>query len=222
MAPAPPRSKLSHGSILIVAVAAIAVVAIVITIVAVNTRTKAQACGFYCGPHTGTRLAGARQFVDTKWGFTIDYDSELTPNPAQLSPTADSVEFDVAGQSGNVVGAVVVKAMQATDPQQAIQAELGAINSNTLQDITPVEAVPGAEVGLIPAAGEGYSATLVPSDGGSGEPIGMLILAATHGNVTLVAVVQGISSQQGDAPFYIIADQPLDYVLTNLHFQGGG
>jgi zinc ribbon protein len=212
-------SKLSHTTVIVAALAAIALVATLITVFAVRVSTSAEGCGFYCAPDVGSRLPDSREFVDTKWGFIIDYSgSMLTIN--QPDPSSSSADFLAEDQSGNTVGEILVTAMAATNTAQAVKNALGDFSSNQFQDITAVESVPGAEIGLIPAVGTGYTANLVSTAGSSGNPVGIVILAATHGNTTLVAEMWSQTNNSGDAPFYVATDQSFDYVLTNLHFQG--
>jgi hypothetical protein len=212
------RSKLPHLIIIVAALAIVGVLATTITFVAVKVSTSSQGCGFYCGPDVGPRLADSREFTDTKWGFIVDYNSSLSLN--QPNPASDFADLVAEDQNGDPVGEIKIFATKATNTSQAAQNALGAFSSDQFQDITPVEAIPGAEVGLIPATGEGYTANLVSTDGGSGNPVGIAILAATHGNVTIVAAMWSDTDASGDAPFYLAIDQSFDYVLTNLHFQG--
>jgi hypothetical protein len=213
------RTKLSHTTIIVAAIAAVAVVATLVTVFAVKVSTSAQGCGFYCAPDRGPRLADSRQFIDTKWGFVVDYSgSNLTIN--QPNPSGDTADFLAQDQSGNTVGEILITAVTATNTSQAVQKALSDFSSNQFQDITPVEAVPGAAIALIPAVGEGYTANVVSTAGSSGNPVGIVIVAATHGNTTIVAEMWSESNTGGDAPFYLATDQSFDYVLTNLHFQG--
>jgi hypothetical protein len=212
-------SKLSHRRVIASSLAVLAVVATLVTVIAVKVSTSAQGCGFFCAPASGPRLADTREFVDTKWGFVVDYSgSNLTIN--QPDPTSDSVDFQALDRNGDSVGEILITAMAATNPSQAIRAALGDFSSDQFQDITPVEPVPGAEIALIPAAGEGYTANVVSTAGSSGNPVGIVITAATHGAVTIVATMWSETDTSGDAPFYLATDQSFDYVLTNLHFRG--
>lgn len=213
------RTKLSHPTIIAAALAAIALVATLVTVFAVKVSTSAQGCGFYCAPDVGPRLADSREFVDTKWGFIIDYSgSDLTLN--QPDPSGDSADFLAEDQNGNTVGEIVITGMTATNTSQVIQSALGDFSTSQFQDITPVEPVPGAEIGLIPGVGEGYTANVVSQSGSSGNPVGIVIAAATHGNVSILAEMWSETNTGGDAPFYLATDQQFDDVLTNLHFQG--
>ena len=212
-------SKLSHATVIVAALAAIAIVATLITVFAVRVSTSAQGCGFYCGPDVGSRLPNSRQFTNTKWGFVIDYSGTVL-SVNQPAPTSDFADFIAQDQSGNTVGEILVTAMQATNTSQAVKNALGDFSSNQFQDITEVESVPGAEIGLIPAVGNGYTANLVSTSGSSGNPVGIVVVAATHGSTTLVAEMWCETNTSGDAPFYIATDQSFDYVLTNLHFKG--
>jgi hypothetical protein len=212
-------SKLSHMTVIVAALAAIALVATLVTVVAVKVSTSAQGCGFYCGPDVGARLPDSREFVDTKWGFIIDYSATVL-SINQPDPSSSSADFIAQDQNGDTVGEILVTAMSATNTSQAVQNALGDFSGNQFQDITEVESVPGAEIGLIPAVGNGYTANLVSTSGSSGNPVGIVIVAATHGNTTLVAEMWCETDTSGDAPFYIATDQSFDYVLTNLHFQG--
>ena len=213
-------AKLSHASVIVAALSAIAVVATLVTLLAVRVSTSAQGCGFYCAPDVGQRLADSKEFVDTKWGFVVDYSgSNLTLD--QGDPRSDSVDFLAQDQNGGTVGEILISAEKATSPAQAAKAALGDFPSDEFQDITEVEAVPGAEIGLIPGDGTGYTANLVSTAGSSGNPVAIVTMAATHGNVTIVAAMWSASDTSGDAPFYLAADQSFDYVLTNLHFQAG-
>jgi hypothetical protein len=179
-------SKLSHMTVIVAALAAIALVATLVTVVAVKVSTSAQGCGFYCGPDVGARLPDSREFVDTKWGFIIDYSATVL-SINQPDPSSSSADFIAQDQNGDTVGEILVTAMTATNTSQAVQNALGDFSGNQFQDITEVESVPGAEIGLIPAVGNGYTANLVSTSGSSGNPVGIVIVAATHGNTTLVA-----------------------------------
>jgi hypothetical protein len=212
-------SKLSHTTVIVAALAAIALVATLVTVFAVKVSTSAQSCGFHCGPDVGSRLPDSREFVDTKWGFIIDYSATVL-KINQPDPASSAADFIAQDQSGDTVGEILVTAMAATNTSQAVQKALGDFSSDQFQDITEVESVPGAEIGLIPAVGNGYTANLVSTSGSSGNPVGMVIVAATHGDMTLVAEMWCETDNSGDAPFYIETDQSFDYVLTNLHFQG--
>jgi hypothetical protein len=212
-------SKLSHATVIIAALAVVAIVATLVTVVAVKVSTSAQGCGFYCGPDVGTRLPDSREFVDTKWGFIIDYSStQLSIN--QPDPSSNSADFIAEDQGGDTVGEILVTAMAATNTAQAVKTALGDFSSDQFQDITEVEPVPGADIGLIPGVGTGYTANVVSTSGSSGNPVGIVIIAATHGSTTLVAEMWCETDTSGDAPFYLAADQSFDYVLTNMHFQG--
>ncbi len=212
--------KLSHASVIAAAVATIGVVASLVTFLAVRVSTSAQGCGFYCAPDVGQRLADSKEFVDTKWGFIVDYSgSDLTLD--QGDPASDSADFLAQDGSGNTIGEILISAEAATNTKHAVTAALGDFSGNQFQDITEVEAVPGAEIGLIPADGTGYSANLVSTSGSSGNPVGIVIIAATHGNVTIVAEMWSVTNSAGDAPFYVATDQQFDDVLTNLHFTTG-
>lgn len=212
-------SKLSHATIIIAALAAIAVVATLVTVFAVKVSTSAQGCGFHCGPDVGARLPDSREFVDTKWGFIIDYSGTVL-RINQPDPSSSSADFLAQDQHGDTVGEILITAMAGTNTSQAVQHALGDFSSDQFQDITAVEPVPGAEIGLIPAVGTGYTANLVSTAGSSGNPVGIVIVAATHGSTTLVAEMWCETDTSGDAPFYLVTDQSFDYVLTNLHFQG--
>jgi hypothetical protein len=212
-------SKLSHARVVVAAIAALAVVATLVTVIAVKVSTSAQGCGFYCAPNIGPRLADTREFVDTRWGFIVDYSgSNLSIN--QPDPTSDSVDFQAQDRNGDTVGEILITAMAATNTSQAVQSALGDFSSDQFQDITPVESLPGAEIALIPAVGEGYKANVVSTAGSSGNPVGIVITAATHGSMTIVAAMWSETDTSGDAPFYLATDQSFDYVLTNLHFRG--
>jgi hypothetical protein len=211
--------KLSHTTVIVAALAAIAVVATLVTVFALKVSTSAQGCGFFCGPDVGARLPDSREFVDTKWGFTIDYSATVL-SINQPDPASDSADFIAQDQSGNTVGEILITAMSTTNTSRAVQSALGDFSSNQFQDITEVEPVPGAEIGLIPAVGNGYTANVVSTSGSSSSPVGIVIVAANHGNTTLVAEMWCETDTSGDAPFYIATDQSFDYVLTNLHFKG--
>lgn len=213
-------SRMSHRSIIGSAAGIISLVVTVVTFVAVRVASSAQGCGFFCAPASGQPVSDSEQFVNTKWGFIIDYGgSQLTIN--QPDPTSDSADFLADDQKGNTVGEIVISAMPATNTQQAVQSALRDFSSDQFQDITRVEAVPGAEIGLIPGDGEGYSANVVSTDGSADDPVGIVIMASTHGNVTLVAAMWSETDTSGNAPFYLVTDQSFDYVLTDLHFRSG-
>lgn len=211
---------MSHRSIIGSAAGIISLLVTVVTFFAVHFASSSQGCGFFCAPASGQPVSNSEQFVDTKWGFVIDYGgSQLTIN--QPDPTSDSADFLAEDVNGNTVGEITITAMRDTNTQQAVKAALRDFSGDQFQDITPVEAVPGAEIGLIPGDGEGYSANVVSTDGSTDNPVGIVILASTHSNVTLLAEMWSETDTSGDAPFYLSTDQSFDYVLTDLHFRTG-
>ena len=216
-----PRRKLSHGRTLLLAGGIIALLVVVITVVATRVATPSGRCGFFCGPHTGSPLSGTKTFTDTKWHFVIDYSSDgLSLNNSD--PNGDSADLLASDASGNPAGEILVTAMAQTSEQSAIQAALDVYSKGNFSDVRPVEAVPGAEIGLVPGQGQGYTAVLASSDGSTGTPVGIQIMAVTHGSETLVASMW--SPTQNDvssAPFYMVAEQDFDHVLTELQFTAG-
>jgi len=197
---------------------ALASLTVVLTVVALRLIVSPVHCGFYCGPHLAPRLAGAHSFTDTKWGFVVDYDT------AQFAlhtsdPNADTVDLTALDPRGRQLGEIEFIAMRATATQQAIQSTLqNVFPSSRFSDPKPVGPVSGAEIGLIPGAGTGYLADQRGTSGASANQDGIMILASTHGNVTIVAAMWSLYDQQGDAPFYLLADLWFDSVITNLHF----
>lgn len=216
-----PRTKLRHGQTLLIAGGAIAALVVVLTIIAVKVAGSGAHCGFFCGPHQGPRLSDEKSFTDTKWGFVIDYGgATLTLNKSD--PQGDTADFLATDAAGDPTGEITVTAMSQTSTQAAIQKELDAYSGGQFSSPQPVEAIPGAEIALIPGDGEGYTSKLASSDGSTGTPVGIQIIAIQHGNETLVASMWSpIQQDVSFAPFYLFSGETFDHVLTELHFTGG-
>ena len=216
-----PRRKLSHSRTLVLAGGIIAVLVVVITVVATHVAGVGAHCGFYCGPKTGPLLTDEKSFTDNKWHFVVDYSgANLTLNGSD--PNGDSADLLASDHGGNPAGEILVTGMSQTSTQSAIQAALDVYSNNNFSDISPVEAIPGAEIGLVLGEGQGYTAKLKSSDGSSGTDVGIEIMAVTRGNETLVASMWSpIQNQVSNAPFYLFAEQDFDHVLTDLQFTGG-
>lgn len=221
-----PRRKLSHTRTLLVAGGIIAVLVVIITVVATRVASSGAQCAFYCGPKTGPLLTDEKTFTNNKWHFVIDYGgANLTLNtsgPSGSDPNGDSADLLATDSSGNGAGEIVITGMPQTSTQSAIQAALDLYSNLQFSDIRPVEAVPGAEIGLVQGDGQGYTGVLASSDGSSGTDVGIQIMAVTHGNETLVASMWSpIQKDVSAAPFYLFAEQSFDHVLTDLQFTGG-
>lgn len=220
---APPSAKLGHRHTIMLAAGIMAVVVVVVTVVAVKLGVTGKPCTLYCGPHVGPRLADQKSFTDSKWNFVVEYGgSALTLNTNDAN--SDSVDLLSTSDKGDQLGEITVTGMSATSTQNAIQAELDQYKGNHFDDIQPVGPIPGAEIGLVPGDGEGYTAALVSADGRSGTNVGIQIIAVTHGNETLVASMWSPrvqSSRVAFAPFYLFAEQDFDHVITDLRFTNG-
>jgi hypothetical protein len=220
-AAAVPRTKLRHGHTILIAGGVIAALVVVVTLVAVRVGGTSAHCGFYCGPHPGVRLSDPASFTNTKWGFVVDY-SGSNLKLQKSDPGGDTADFLDATASGQQFGEITVTATSHTSTQAAIKSALDLYAGGQFTDIRPAGAVPGAEIGLIPGDGEGYTATLASSSGSTGSRVGIQIMAITHGNETIVASMWSPAKDDpGLAPFYLIAGQDFDFVLTYLHFTGG-
>jgi len=204
------RRRLSPLLLVLVAVAAIAVVVVIITVAASAARPAAPThCVYACAPpKTGQRLVSSTSYNNQHWGYTVDYDSTVFQVAQQ---DTDSVTLGTNG-----VTAAVVKAMSATSPASAVQATINNLNTSVLQNIQDKNAIPGAEVGEIPGAGEYLTATLVTSQGGT--PVALQVMAATQGSMTIV--VELVDSPAQGNTVSGIQNTSLDYVLSELIWPG--
>lgn len=215
-------AKLRHHHTVLLAAGIIAVLVVVVTAIAVKVGTGGTPCRLYCGPHVGPRLADQKSFTDKKWSFVVEYGGTgLTLNTDDAN--SDSVDLLAKDSQGNPAGEILVTGMSGTSTQDAIQTQLDQFKGNNFTDIQPVAPIPGAEIGLVPGDGEGYTAALVES-GSSETNVGIQIMAVTHGNETLVASMWSPlvdRSQVAAAPFYLFAEQDFDHVITDLRFTNG-
>ena len=203
------RRKLGHGRLLLVAGVALAVIVVLVTLVAVVSRPQSVACGLYCGPHTGARLISSALYKNTKWGYSVEYDSSVLTMGNQ---GADGVEFDAS----NGDGSVVFTATQGTDLGGANQAAFNALPSATFQSLQPVGPVRGAEIGLVNGEGTAYSGQFAPPDGSGATPITVVILSASQNNVTLtVTAFSAASTKNADLPYGLDMGSAFDSPITN-------
>jgi hypothetical protein len=210
------QHRLTHSRLLIVAGAALVAVVVVITVIVVAVRPTPQPCHFFCGPRSGPRLINGTLFTSSQFGYRVPYDSSAFTKAGE----------DAAGiqlQAANGDGEVTFTAASGSDTNGAIQAAVGNLSTSEFQNMQQVGPVPGAEIGFVQGDGAAFSASFTPSGGtGQGVPVGIVVMASTQNNVTIVALVfsqQDLSSVQ-DAPFGLTQGSLFDSPISNMLWPG--
>jgi hypothetical protein len=218
-ATAVPRAgqKLPNRHFLIVVGVSLAVVVALITIITVALKPSLQLCHFTCGPEVGPRLLAPTSFTSSEFGYKVEYDS------SQFSVEShDQAGLALVLASGYGGGEEVVKGVAGSDVNTALSTALSGINTNVIQDIQPLQSIPGAEIGEVEGVGEAYTGTDVPQGGGQSVPITIAVEAATQHNVTISVLAigpQDLSSVQ-NAPLGFAAGQAFDAPATNTIWPG--
>lgn len=200
------------------AIAGVVVVVLtgVITTIAVAQRPQTVPCGYYCGPHMGTRLISTSIYHSDRFGFDVEY----SPTSFTITDKTDSsVTFDLLDNAGKDLGdQITFTAHSGSDIDSAIQDAYNNLDTSRFQDLQPLGPVRGAEIGLTLGHGEVYHA-----DYGGQQPVGVIIMAATRNNVTVVVTMFSPADQDvGDQPYGLVAGQSFDSPITNFIFAGAG
>ena len=213
MVPAVHR-RLSRVRLMAVAGAALAIVVVLVSLLATAVRPTTSPCNLFCGPHIGTPLLTPSHYTNQKFGYTIDYDSTALTITNQ---DANGAEFD----SANGDGSIVFTAAPGGDVGGANQNAVNALPSSTFQNLQAIGPVRGAEIGFVNGEGTAYSGELVPADGGSATPIGLIVMSAAHGGITIT--VQAFSSSSMDnqlEPYGLVMGEKFDYTVANTTWKG--
>jgi hypothetical protein len=126
----------------------------VITIVAVEAKPGLRPCHFSCSSQHGPPLIGNTVYANARFAFSIEY---LAGSTTIVSSDADGVVFNVNGSAQ-----IQFTRSAGTDLDAAIQTAFNSIDTNIFQDLQPVGAVRGAEIGLVLGKGTAYRGNYVP------------------------------------------------------------
>src|SRR5204862_2643371 len=141
---------------------------------------------------------------------------EYLPDSTELaSQSATGAEFTTNA------GVIFFDGSSGTDVDQAVSDGVAGLNTAVVQDLQPVGAIRGAEIGLVPAKGTAYTANFVPQGGGGAFRVGVLVMAATQGNVTVTATMISVYYTTNDSrfnnfqPYGLIDGAKFDYPITS-------
>ena len=187
----------------------------VITTVAVAQRPQTVPCGYYCGPHVGTRLISTSLYHSDRFGFDVEY----SPSDMSITDKSDSsVTFDVLDQGKNTGFQITFAAHSGSDIDAAIQAADANLDTSRFQDLQSQGPVRGAEIGLTLGHGEVYHANY-----NGQQPVGVIIMAATGNNVTVVTTMfSPVDQTVNNQPYGLLDGQTFDAPITNFIFGGAG
>jgi hypothetical protein len=204
---------------LILIVVGLVVVAVIIGVSAgaASNRPVPQNCHFSCGSLTGPRLLAPNVYTSSQFGYTIEY----LPDSTNLeSQSATGAEFTTDA------GVIFFDGASGSDVDKAVSDGVASLNTAVVQDLQPVGAIRGAEIGLVPGKGTAYTANFVPQGGGGSTRVGVLVMAATQGGVTVTATMISVyytakdSSYNNFQPYGLSDGQAFDYPITSLRFPG--
>lgn len=203
--------KLRHHHFLSVVGTLLVVIVVAVTASAVLTRVTPQLCHLSCGPDVGPSLAVPSAYTSSQYGYRVEYDSSTF---VVSSHGPSSVQLVVPTSAANLVA---FSATAGSNVSGAMSSAIGQLNTNVIQGLQAIGSVPGAEIGLVSGAGEAYSATFVPPNGGQSYPVSVVAMAATRGNLTLsvVAIGQQDLSSVADLPFGLANGGLLDGPVTD-------
>ena len=206
------QHKLSHLGMVLIAFGSLFVLVVIITAVAVGNTPTSSSCHFTCGPDVGSRLLSHTAYQNSQYGFRVEYEAPLTIT----NPSSNSVEFT------SNLGWLFVYASSGTNTSAGIQNAINNLSNNTFQDQQQTSSqVPGAEVGLVPGVGVVYKTNFVTA-GYNPQPMVMMCLAATQGNLTLtVLAIAPYDNSVDNAPFDMANGTAFDYEVSNTIWPGG-
>jgi hypothetical protein len=203
--------------ILVVVGLIVAAVIVGVSMGAASKRPVPQNCHFSCGAFAGPRLVAPNVYTSSQFGYTIEY----LPDSTKLSDqSATGAEFDTDA------GVIFFDGSQGTDVDGAIREGVSNLNTAVIQDLQAVGPVRGAEIGLVPAKGTAYTANFVPQGGGGAFRVGVLVMAATKGDVTVTTTMISVYYTTNDSrfnnfqPYGLIDGTKFDYPITSLRFAG--
>lgn len=172
-------SKLGHARLFVLLGGALGLGCILVVIaVYLFTPHGPPPCRFNCGPEIGTRLPEAATYRSDAFGFEVDYPSDW--NVDQRSGTG----IDLATYKGELK-IRSDKAGKSLD--QLIQDALAELPSASWQGVTPLHSIAGSHIGFQAGKGTEFAANLAPAAGQT-QPMRVVILAATHGNLSVVVI----------------------------------
>ncbi len=199
------------GAVLLVIVAIV-----VLSSLAVSNRPTPKNCHFFCGSTTAPALVPPTVYRSSTYGFTIEY----LPDSTQLKDqSAGAATFETPN------GVIFFEGSSGSDLDGSIRLAVLSLNSSAIQDLQEVGPVRGAEIGLVPAHGQAYTANFV-SQSGAAAKVGILVMAAAQDGVTVTATMVSVYYTQNDSRYnnyqpYGLIDGPLfDYPITALRFKG--
>jgi len=195
----------------------VAVVVVGASLGAASKRPAPQNCHFSCGAFTGPRLVAPNVYTSSQFGYSVEY---LPDSTKLASQSATGAEFDTNE------GVIFFDGARGTDVDGAVRTGVSNLNTAVIQDLQAVGPVRGAEIGLVPGKGTAYTANFVPQGGGGAFRVGVLVMAATQGGVTVTATMISVYYTANDGrfnnfqPYGMIDGAKFDYPITALRFAG--
>jgi hypothetical protein len=200
------------------------VVGVIVAVVIVGASLGAAAkrpvptnCHFSCGAFSGPRLVAPNVYTSSQFGYSVEY----LPDSTKLADqSATGAEFDTDD------GVIFFDGSSGSDVDGAVRDGVSNLNSAVIQDLQAVGSIRGAEIGLVPAKGTAYTANFVPQGGGGAFRVGVLVMAAAQGGVTVTATMISVYYTTNDArfnnyqPYGMIDGAKFDYPITSLRFAG--
>jgi hypothetical protein len=125
-------------------------------------------------------------YKDDSLGFSFEYDPDYF-SVGRTGPGTVVLEGD------NIDAVVWVDAMAAdTAPAKLLESKLSDVDGIVIAretDTDTYDAVLGPSIGYVPGQGGVWAATLVSNDGTPIEPVGVTVVAATDGRITVAVTV---------------------------------
>jgi hypothetical protein len=209
------QQKLKNNKFIIYFAVGFAALVVLISLVVVLLKPSTTLCHFTCGPEMGPRLLAPTFYQSSSFGYRVEYDG----NEFKAKQTSAGVQLDLQGGGG---GFVVYSAKSGSDVSGALQEAFNGINTNQFQNIHEIEAIPGAEIGLVEGQGVAYSGSFIPQGGGQAVPVAIGVMASTFNNLTISVLaidVQDLSSPQ-TFPLGFADGTFLDAPITNTIWPG--
>jgi len=208
------QPHLSHLRMLALAAGAIALLVVVITAIAVLARPITQPCGISCGPHGGLRIQAA-SYTNQRFGYTVEY-------PQNVLTLAGQDQNGAQFQAADGDGEIDFTATSGSDVSGAVSAAAGNIDTSQFQNMQQIGPVRGAEIGLVLGQGTAYEASFVPPNGGGQSvPVGLVVMAASRGGVTItVTAFSALGTDVKFAPYGLDKSQLFDFPVTNTLWKG--
>jgi hypothetical protein len=209
------RQKLSTSTFLLYGGILFAGLVVIIALIAVLNKPTTTLCHFTCGPDVGPRLSAPTYYQNSTFGYRVEYDGNY------FKPTASSSGVQLSLTVGGG-GFIHYSATSGSDVNGAMQKAFNGLNTNAFQNISEIEPIPGAEIGLVEGQGVAYSASYVPQGGGKSIPVSIAVMASTFNNVTISVVAIDTTDLSSPITFPLgFADgELLDGPLTNTVWAG--